>query len=325
MRPGGLLRATLRSGFLGRLIASNQVAQKPTELLPRPKRAKPSASLARGKGHSLLNLNPIRYFSQVKHPVRAKKHLGQHFLNDEGIARRIVDSLLEKEKTLPVIEIGPGTGVLTKYLIEEKIDFYAWDVDAESIAHLKEQYPSEAKRFVLQDFLEKDPAQMIKGKYCIIGNFPYNISSQIMFRVLEQRNHVPYVVGMFQKEVAQRLAEKPGSKTYGILSVLLQAYYDIEYLFTVHENVFTPPPKVKSAVIRLVRNSREKLDCDEELFKKVIKATFNQRRKTIRNSIRAVSGTAVLQHPLLEKRPEQLSVEEFVELTKTLASALSKI
>ncbi|HQQ93787.1 MAG TPA: 16S rRNA (adenine(1518)-N(6)/adenine(1519)-N(6))-dimethyltransferase RsmA [Bacteroidia bacterium] len=254
----------------------------------------------------------------MKHPVRAKKHLGQHFLNDEGIAKRIVEALIEKEKTLPILEIGPGTGVLTKYLIAEKLNFIAWDVDEESIAHLKEKYPELKDRFELRDFLENDLGAQIKGPYCIIGNFPYNISSQIMFKVLEHRNAVPYVVGMFQKEVAQRLAEKPGTKTYGILSVLLQAYYDIEYLFTVHENVFTPPPKVKSAVIRLTRNKREKLDCDEVLFKKIIKATFNQRRKTIRNSIKAVSGNLVLQHPLLEKRPEQLSVEEFIDLTKTL-------
>ncbi len=256
----------------------------------------------------------------MKHAVHAKKHLGQHFLNDEGIARNIVEALLEKDKNTPVLEIGPGTGVLTKYLIESGVDFLAWDVDRDSIPFLKTTYPTHEKRFILKDFLENDPGADFKGPYNIIGNFPYNISSQIMFKVLEQKNRIPYVVGMFQKEVAERLAEKPGSKTYGILSVLLQAYYDIEYLFTVHENVFVPPPKVKSAVIRLKRNSREKLDCDEDLFKKVVKATFNQRRKTIRNSIRAVSGTVVLSHPLLEKRPEQLGVDDFVLLT-TLVEA----
>lgn len=259
----------------------------------------------------------------MKHPVRAKKQLGQHFLNDEGIARNIVNALLEKDTKTPVLEIGPGTGVLTKYLIERGIDFLAWDVDRDSIPFLKKTYPAQEKRFVLKDFLENDPGADFKGPYTIIGNFPYNISSQIMFKVLEQRQRIPYVVGMFQKEVAERLAEKPGSKTYGILSVLLQAYYDIEYLFTVHENVFSPPPKVKSAVIRLSRNSRSHLGCDEELFKKIVKGTFNQRRKTIRNSIRSVTGTLVLDHPLLEKRPEQLSVEEFVELTKLVEKSLS--
>jgi 16S rRNA (adenine1518-N6/adenine1519-N6)-dimethyltransferase len=258
----------------------------------------------------------------MKHSVNAKKHLGQHFLNDEGIARNIVEALLEKDKSTPVLEIGPGTGVLTKYLIESGIDFLAWDVDRDSIPFLKTTYPAQEKRFVLKDFLENDPGEDFKGSYNIIGNFPYNISSQIMFKVLEQKNRIPFVVGMFQKEVAERLAEKPGSKTYGILSVLLQAYYDIEYLFTVHENVFVPPPKVKSAVIRLSRNSRANLGCDEELFKKIIKGTFNQRRKTIRNSIRSVSGALVLTHPLLEKRPEQLSVEQFVELTKLVETSL---
>jgi 16S rRNA (adenine1518-N6/adenine1519-N6)-dimethyltransferase len=260
----------------------------------------------------------------MKHAVQAKKHLGQHFLKDEGIARNIVEALLEKDKSTPVLEIGPGTGVLTKYLIESGIDFLAWDVDRDSIPFLKTTYPAQENHFVLKDFLENDPAEDFKGKYNIIGNFPYNISSQIMFKVLESKNKIPFVVGMFQKEVAERLAEQPGSKTYGILSVLLQAYYDIEYLFTVHENVFVPPPKVKSAVIRLSRNSRENLGCDEELFKKIIKGTFNQRRKTIRNSIRSVSGAIVLTHPLLEKRPEQLSVEQFVELTRLVEAELKK-
>ncbi len=258
----------------------------------------------------------------MKHAVHAKKHLGQHFLNDEGIARNIVEALLEKDKRTPILEIGPGTGVLTKYLIQSGIEFLAWDVDRDSIPYLKTTYPAQEKRFVLKDFLENDPGEDFSGAYNILGNFPYNISSQIMFKVLEQRHRIPFVVGMFQKEVAERLAEQPGSKTYGILSVLLQAYYDIEYLFTVNENVFSPPPKVKSAVIRLSRNSRTNLGCDEELFKKIIKGTFNQRRKTIRNSIRSVTGTLVLDHPLLEKRPEQLSVEQFVELTRMVESNL---
>jgi 16S rRNA (adenine1518-N6/adenine1519-N6)-dimethyltransferase len=249
-------------------------------------------------------------------PVRAKKHLGQHFLNDENIAKNIVDALLEKDKTTTIIEVGPGTGVLTQYLLPQTDNFFAMDVDTESVAFLKNKYPDKAEKILLSDFLEADLQKLAGTKYNVIGNFPYNISSQIMFKVLENKNQVDYVVGMFQKEVAMRLAEKPGSKVYGILSVLLQAFYEIEYLFTVNENAFTPPPKVKSAVIRLTRNTLQKLDCDEVLFKKVVKTTFNQRRKTIRNSIRVLFNNNELRYPLLDKRPEQLSVAQFVELTQ---------
>jgi 16S rRNA (adenine1518-N6/adenine1519-N6)-dimethyltransferase len=252
----------------------------------------------------------------MQQPVRAKKHLGQHFLNDESIARNIVDALLEKDKTTPVIEVGPGTGVLTQHLISEASVFFALDVDIESVEFLKNKYPDKKEKIILSDFLEADLEKIAGAKFNVIGNFPYNISSQIMFKVLEHKNQVNYAVGMFQKEVAMRLAEKPGSKVYGILSVLLQAYYDIEYLFTVNENAFTPPPKVKSAVIRLTRNTVEKLDCDEVLFKKIIKTAFNQRRKTIRNSIRILFNNNEIRYPLLDKRPEQLSVAQFVELTK---------
>ncbi len=249
-------------------------------------------------------------------PVRAKKHLGQHFLNDENIARDTVGALLEKDKTSFIIEVGPGTGVLTQFLINDVENFLAMDVDGESVDYLKLKYPEKKDKIILSDFLEADLLKLAGQKFNVVGNFPYNISSQIMFKVLENKNSVDYVVGMFQKEVAMRLAEKPGSKVYGILSVLLQAYYDIEYLFTVHENVFTPPPKVKSAVIRLTRNSVQNLDCDEVLFKKIVKTTFNQRRKTIRNSVRTLFNNNELRHPLLDKRPEQLSVAQFVELTK---------
>lgn len=252
----------------------------------------------------------------MQQPVRAKKHLGQHFLNDESIARNIVDALLEKDKTTTIIEVGPGTGVLTQYLILETEKFFALDVDTESVAFLKEKYPAQKDKVLLSDFLEADLIKLAGPKFNVIGNFPYNISSQIMFKVLDHKNQVDYAVGMFQKEVAMRLAEKQGSKVYGILSVLLQAYYDIEYLFTVQENAFTPPPKVKSAVIRLTRNKVQSLDCDEVLFKKVVKTTFNQRRKTIRNSIRVLFNNNEIRHPLLDKRPEQLSVAQFVELTK---------
>lgn len=251
----------------------------------------------------------------MKHPVKAKKHLGQHFLNDDNIARNIVAALLDKDSSSPIVEIGPGTGVLTQHLIQQP-KFFALDVDEESVAYLKSTYPDQKDRFLLADFLETDIQKIAGTKYNVIGNFPYNISSQIMFRVLEEKESVDYVVGMFQKEVALRLAEKPGSKVYGILSVLLQAYYDIEYLFTVHENVFSPPPKVKSAVIRLKRNDRKELGCDEALFKKVVKTSFNQRRKTIRNSIRSLFNNNELREPLLDKRPEQLSVELFVQLTQ---------
>jgi 16S rRNA (adenine1518-N6/adenine1519-N6)-dimethyltransferase len=249
-------------------------------------------------------------------PVRAKKHLGQHFLCDEYIAKKIVDALLEKDKTSPVIEIGPGTGVLTKYLINELPQFLALDIDTESVEYLQNLYPEKKEQIKFSDFLEEDLKNYFPGKFNVIGNFPYNISSQIMFKILEHRNDVNIVVGMFQKEVAQRLAEKPGTKTYGILSVLLQAFYKIEYLFTVHENVFSPPPKVKSAVIRLQRNSVEKLDCNEELFFRIVKTTFNQRRKQIRNSIRPVYFSETIVHPLFEKRPEQLTVSQFEELTR---------
>ncbi len=252
----------------------------------------------------------------MKNPVRAKKHLGQHFLTDENIARAIVDALKAKDLTTPVIEVGPGTGVLTQFLIKEFNNFLALDVDTESVAFLQEKYPAEKNKILLADFLETDLTAIAGNKFNVIGNFPYNISSQIMFQVLEHKNNVDIVVGMFQKEVAMRLAEGPGSKVYGILSVLLQAYYNIEYLFTVHENVFNPPPKVKSAVIRLTRNQTTHLECDEVLFKKVVKTAFNQRRKTIRNSIRILFNNNEIRFPLLDKRPEQLSVQQFVELTR---------
>jgi 16S rRNA (adenine1518-N6/adenine1519-N6)-dimethyltransferase len=255
--------------------------------------------------------------------VKAKKHLGQHFLTDENIAKNIVDALLEKDQSTTIIEVGPGTGVLTQHLILNRKHFFALDVDSESVDFLKNKYPNEQDKILLADFLEIDLAALAGNKYNVIGNFPYNISSQIMFKVLENKDDVNIVVGMFQREVALRLAEKPGSKVYGILSVLLQAFYDIEYLFTVNENVFNPPPKVKSAVIRLTRNQVKKLDCDEVLFKKIIKTTFNQRRKTIRNSIRTLFNDNAIRHPLFDKRPEQLSVAQFVELTKFVQDSIS--
>ncbi|MBR4505935.1 MAG: 16S rRNA (adenine(1518)-N(6)/adenine(1519)-N(6))-dimethyltransferase RsmA [Bacteroidales bacterium] len=250
--------------------------------------------------------------------VKAKKFLGQHFLTDEGIAKHIVDSLSESSHN--VIEIGPGMGVLTKYLItRNNTDFHVVEIDRESVVYLHNHYPS--LHIIEGDFLKIDLSSLFQDTYSIIGNFPYNISSQILFKVFDNRNNVTEVVGMFQKEVAERVAAGPGSKTYGILSVLLSAFYNIEYLFTVNENVFNPPPKVKSAVIRLTRNNVTKLDCDENLFVQVVKAGFNQRRKTLRNALRQL-GLSLENIPaeLLAKRAEQLSVSQFIEITKTIQS-----
>lgn len=249
--------------------------------------------------------------------IRPKKHLGQHFLKDDNIARKIVASL--QSPVLPILEVGPGMGVLTKHLLElEGRACYFIDTDLESIDYLNQNYPGNKDKFIHSDFLKLNPSKLFPDQFSIIGNFPYNISSQILFRVLENRQQVQEVVGMIQKEVAERLAAGPGSKTYGILSVLLQAYYRIEYLFTVNETVFYPPPKVKSAVIRLTRNDRERLDCDETLFFKVVKTAFNQRRKTLRNSLKTFYidyERGNLLH-LAGKRAEELSVEDFVQLTR---------
>ncbi|MBN2166513.1 MAG: 16S rRNA (adenine(1518)-N(6)/adenine(1519)-N(6))-dimethyltransferase RsmA [Marinilabiliaceae bacterium] len=247
--------------------------------------------------------------------VRAKKHLGQHFLTDLGIAQKIVDSISLDH---PILEIGPGMGVLTKFLIRRPgIDLHVIEIDRESVEYLQNNFPEIRSKIISGDFLKLDLKKLFPQSFSVIGNLPYNISSQIFFKVLENRNQVPELVAMIQKEVAQRIASAPKCKEYGILSVLLQAYYDIEYLFTVHEHVFSPPPKVKSAVIRLRRNNRESLGCNETLFKQVVKTTFNQRRKAIRNSIKAISFNreAIVDHLLLTKRPEHLSVDEFVELT----------
>lgn len=253
-------------------------------------------------------------------PVRAKKHLGQHFLKDEAIAVRIVEAVNDD---LPLLEIGPGTGVLTKHLIGRP-EFFAADIDAESIAYLKKAFPEHQHRILHADFLRMDLAKIFPGKFAVIGNFPYNISSQIMFRVLDYRDQVETVVGMFQKEVAERIAEKPGTKEYGILSVFLQAYYDIEYLFTVEPGAFNPPPKVRSAVIRLRRNDLKKLDCDEALFRTIVKTSFNQRRKMLRNTLRSfVKNQSLFTHRLFTLRPERLSVADFVELTRLLEAERS--
>ncbi|HXB40516.1 MAG TPA: 16S rRNA (adenine(1518)-N(6)/adenine(1519)-N(6))-dimethyltransferase RsmA [Bacteroidia bacterium] len=249
--------------------------------------------------------------------VKAKKHLGQHFLKDEEIAQRIVEAGL-KNNPLSLLEIGPGTGVLTKYLIERE-NFFAIDVDRESIEFLKKNYPKYESKIISGDFLQIDLHRLFPSKFSIIGNFPYNISTQIMFEVYDHRDKIETVVGMFQKEVAERIVVKPGTKAYGILSVLLQAYYDIEYLFTVEPGAFNPPPKVRSAVIRLTRNKTGKLDCDEKLFKAIVKLTFNQRRKMVRNGVKSfVKDESIIAHRFFTMRPEQLSVADFVELTRMI-------
>lgn len=251
--------------------------------------------------------------------VKAKKHLGQHFLNDENIARKIADSLSLKgyEK---VLEIGPGMGVLTKYLLEKSIDTYVIEIDTESVEYLQSHYLKLSNRIISKDFLKYDLSEVFrKEPFAIIGNFPYNISSQIVFKMLEMRDQVPEFSGMFQKEVAERICEKKGSKTYGILSVLVQAFYEAEYLFTVSENVFTPPPKVKSGVLKLTRKENFKLDCDEKLFFTVVKTAFNQRRKTLRNSLKSIGiPENKKEDKIFDLRPEQLSVEDFIKITKWL-------
>jgi 16S rRNA (adenine1518-N6/adenine1519-N6)-dimethyltransferase len=252
--------------------------------------------------------------------VKPKKHLGQHFLVDQNIAIKIVEQLSMPNGVKDVLEIGPGMGVLTQYLIKHpEYRTTVIDIDRESIAYLKEHFPTLEDRIISADFLRTDLSQLFPGPFAIIGNFPYNISSQIFFKVLEHRDVVPEVVCMIQKEVAERIAAPPGSKTYGILSVLLQAYYTIQYNFTVSEHVFHPKPKVKSAVISLVRNEVKNLACDEKLFVQVVKLSFGTRRKTLRNSLRSYNlppESSAL--PVFDKRAEQLSVQDFIELTQLI-------
>ncbi len=286
--------------------------------------------------------------------VKAKKALGQHFLTDLSIAQRIAEALIvpcpgvgvtaSEERTaedsltketvhaaaMPTLEVGPGMGVLTQYLLEKpEVDLRMVEIDTESVDYLLVHFPQVNGRLIEADFLKLKLETFFPGQFCVIGNFPYNISSQIFFKILDYKEQVPQVVCMIQKEVAERIAEKPGTKTYGILSVLLQAWYDIEYLFTVGEGAFNPPPKVKSAVIRLVRNSRTDLGCDAGLFKTVVKTGFNQRRKTLRNSLKPLIRSKAerlgwnedqlaefVSDPVFDLRPERLSVEAFIELTK---------
>ena len=254
--------------------------------------------------------------------VRAKKYLGQHFLKDMEIAQRIAECL-PLDARMAVLEIGPGMGVLTQFLLQNPlVDLTAVELDSESVVYLKKHYPS--LQLIEADFLQLDLQKLFPDKFCIIGNFPYNISSQIFFKLLDYRDRVPYLAGMLQKEVAERIAAPAGSRTYGILSVLLQAYYSIDYLFTVNENVFEPPPKVKSAVICLTRNDVKQIGCDEKLFKTVVKTAFNQRRKTLRNSLKPLvaKDSPMYADALFDKRPEQLDVAAFVDLTNRVAERL---
>lgn len=290
-----------------------------------------------------------RNFEHRSDLVRPKKALGQHFLTDLSVAQKIADALVVESETIggavpeagvvtsgntdaamPVLEIGPGMGVLSQYLLErEDIDLRMIEIDRESVDYLLTHFPKASGRVIEGDFLKMNLSYFFPGTFAVIGNFPYNISSQIFFRIIDHKDSIPQVVCMIQKEVAERIAEQPGSKTYGILSVLLQAWYDIEYLFTVGEGAFNPPPKVKSAVIRLRRNSRTELGCDEKLFKTIVKTGFNQRRKTLRNSLKPLiadkaareawtpeQSAEFLSNPVFELRPERLSVEDFIALTK---------
>ena len=267
-------------------------------------------------------------------PVRPKKFLGQHFLTDLPTARAIADTV-DACPDLPILEVGPGMGVMTQYLIPKGRPFRVVEIDFESVAYLRKTYPQLEDNIIEDDFLKMHLDRTFGGQpFVLTGNYPYNISSQIFFKMLDNRHLIPCSTGMIQKEVAERLAAAPGCKEYGILSVLVQLWYDVEYLFTVEPSVFNPPPKVKSAVIRMTRNGRTHLPCDERLMKQVVKGTFNQRRKMLRGSLRPVLSnlnaeraqqhdwTTFLSQPLLTRRPEQLSVEEFIDLTNAISAEL---
>lgn len=259
--------------------------------------------------------------------VKPKKNLGQHFLIDLGIAKRIADTV-DACPDIPILEVGPGMGVLTQYLMEKPRDMKVVEIDSESVAYLHEKYPRLANNVLAEDFLRMDLSTVFDGSpFVLTGNYPYDISSQIFFKMLDNRDLIPCCTGMIQREVAQRMASAPGSKAYGILSVMTQAWYDVEYLFTVDENVFNPPPKVKSAVIRMTRNATTELGCDEKLFRRVVKAVFNQRRKMLRVSLKQLvsadqAGQEFFARDIMTRRPEQLSIPEFVELTNEVDEVL---
>ena len=260
--------------------------------------------------------------------VRPKKNLGQHFLTDLDIARRIADTV-DACPDIPVLEIGPGMGVLTQYLVKKPREVKAVEIDKESVAYLQENFPSLRDNIISDDFLRMDLTKVFDGRqFVLTGNYPYDISSQIFFKMLDNKDLIPCCTGMIQREVAQRIAAEPGNKTYGILSILIQAWYNVEYLFTVDENVFNPPPKVKSAVIRMTRNSTTDLGCDWQLFRRLVKTVFNQRRKMLRVSLKQMFSAerqpsdGFYQQDIMTKRPEQLSIPQFVELTNTVAKEL---
>ena len=258
--------------------------------------------------------------------VKPKKFLGQHFLKDLQVAKDIADTI-DTCPDIPVLEVGPGMGVLTQYLIPKNRPLKVVELDFESVAYLKENFAELGENIIEKDFLKMDLNSLFDGKpFVLTGNYPYNISSQIFFKMLDNKEIIPCCTGMIQKEVAERIAAKPGNKTYGILSVMIQAWYNVEYLFTVHEHVFNPPPKVKSAVIRMTRNETQEMGCNEKLFKQIVKTTFNQRRKTLRNSISPILDKAnpLSADPIFNKRPEQLSVEDFIELTNRVEKALAQ-
>lgn len=256
--------------------------------------------------------------------VKPKKFLGQHFLKDLSIAKDIADTV-DECPGLPILEVGPGMGVLTQFLMEKGREVKVVELDFESVAYLRENFPALEGNIIEDDFLKLKLEKLFDGRpFVLTGNYPYNISSQIFFKMLDYKDLIPCCTGMIQKEVAERIAAGPGSKTYGIMSILIQAWYKVEYLFTVHEHVFNPPPKVKSAVIRMTRNETKELGCNERLFKLIVKTTFNQRRKTLRNSISSIleKGNPLSNDPVFNKRPEQLSVQEFIELTNRVETAL---
>ena len=261
--------------------------------------------------------------------VKPKKNLGQHFLTDLNVAKRIADTV-DACPNIPILEIGPGMGVLTQYLVEKHRDVKAVEIDKESVAYLNEAFPILHDNIVGADFLQMNLEDIFSGKqFVLTGNYPYDISSQIFFKMLDNKNLIPCCTGMIQREVALRIAAQPGNKTYGILSVLIQAWYDVEYLFTVDEDVFNPPPKVKSAVIRMTRNNVSKLNCDENLFKRLVKTVFNQRRKMLRVSLRQMIPNKVhenfYEQDVMTKRPEQLTIAQFVELTNRVEAEMAVI
>ncbi len=256
--------------------------------------------------------------------IKPKKFLGQHFLTDLSVAQRIANTV-DAYPDIPILEVGPGMGVLTQYIIPKQRPFKVVEIDFDSVPYLHEHFPELGDNIIEGDFLKMDLQEVFDGKpFVLTGNYPYNISSQIFFKMVENRNLIPCCTGMIQKEVAERMAASPGGKTYGVLSVLIQAWYDVEYLFTVHENVFNPPPKVKSAVIRLIRNNKQTLGCDEQLFRRIVKTVFTMRRKMMRNGMKQILGkdSPMLADPMFTKRPEELSIQDYVDLTNRVEAEL---